>query len=257
MIKLKLITIMLLFTGVVTAQKNNGFYGKKFFFDISARGTTPLVNNIFVNDYYKKEGSNTLHLSKDRFNYGFSGTVGMAFEHDKAICLNVSEMFGNIPGPTVIQTPDMGGTAIYLRAHENIRLRTLLIMPTLCFSNKSSLLPIGISHEFGVGYRMTNVVEKDYIFALEYGGSGTSESLGISYIDYKRKYAGLSLSYALRIRRPLSNTLALNAGLRYMLNFSKADDKVYNYYYDPIPREILSYHRCSIITFDIGLTLLF
>lgn len=284
MMKWKLITWMLLLTGAVTAQKNNGFYGKKFFFDLSARGATPIINNVFMDNYYKATGSNNLQLSLDRLNYGFSGTIGMAYERDKAISLNVSQMYGNIPGPGLIivrpsdANEGTGNFTIYTE-HENLSVRSLVIMPNLCFSSKSSLLPVGVSHEFGIGYRITSIVEKDYVYEAspfyyaytdqtgnyhQINASSNAEANAFvdslvkadgPYIDYNRKYSGISLSYAMRIRRPLNDYLALNAGLRYSLHFTKSSDK--GYYMDPILDEMLSYHRFSIITFDIGLTLLF
>lgn len=247
----------------------------------------PVINSFFADGYYKKTGTSSLTLSKDRFNYGFSGTVGIAFQHNRAISLNISNMFGNIAGPSRINfippnaSESYSSDQFYLEMnHENLSIRTLVISPTLHFSNNSSLLPVGVSHEVGIGYRTTRIVEKEYAYNVmpyhmgysDQNGSYTQFNLNTtaeanafvdslvkadgSYIDYKRKYIGATFTYALRIRKPLTESIGMNVGLKYSLNLTRIQDKD-PLYFKTIQDHLLNYHRFSIITFDFGLTLMF
>lgn len=279
-----ILLMMLLFCLPAKAQRKNGFYGKKMFVDVSVRGALPLIYSTLENSYYVASGSSNLSLGKDRLNYGYSGAIGYAFRKNKAVSLQVSHMFGNIAGPNQYAykpSDALYNTEVFYfnMEHERLKVSTFIVMPVLHFSNNSNLLPIGVSHEFGVGYRTTRLVEDDYIkkvgvyYSSYTDQNGDYQQISLNttqeatafidslekadgpILDYNRKYTGVSFTYALRIRRPFNESLALNTGFRYSFNLSREADK-----YAPsgaLSNNFLNYHRYSIIVFDIGLTYIF
>lgn len=270
------------FSFLADAQQYNGFYGKKMYFDLSFCLAKPIRDYSNKTNYYKSSNGRTLSTTRDYINGGASVNLGIALKNNLGLSLNASSFFANIPGlyqtQFYTQSNDEYPIVIELK-HERLNIRTFLITPTLHLSSVNSLLPVGFSHELGVGYHSTSIVEKDYVYEatpFSYYDNNTNiyvnnkedatafvdslTNVNGPIIDYNRKFKGLSLCYALKLRRPLTPMLAINAGLLYSFHFTRSNDKqIYSDQYADggIARNMLNYHRYSIWKFEFGLTYLF
>jgi hypothetical protein len=136
---------------------------------------------------------------------------------------------------------------IYLK-NNRLEVKTFSIMPVLMIGAGKDIAPVGVSHEFGIGFLQSKVRDKDYDlepsdpYSYYYGPNGYTsvssqyllDSLGQAYgglINYKQGYKGVQLMYGLKFRTPVSKSLMLHYGLRYTLNLisQKYDTYYYNY----------------------------
>ena len=156
-------------------------------------------------EYYKTNSSNTLVSGKDNFNYGFQLGFGIAVKKNVAINLQSGIWFSDVAGPSSIY----GGNYTYPVRHENLNVRTLSFLPVINIAEKSALLPVGFSHEIGIGYTVSQIVEKDYVYqpreqytyifdnnTNQYVSTkyilDSLEAKNGSFIDYSKKYKGFT-----------------------------------------------------------------
>lgn len=281
-----LVLVLLVFqVGNVSWAQKGGLYGKTRFVEFSLVGNSPIINNVTnKNGFYVNSGSNSLVAGSDRFNGGFYGAIGIAPRRNFAISLSGGLSYSNSVGPNQIFYPDSysynGYSSFYVN-HENLSIRTMTIMPILHFGGSRELLPVGLSHELGVGYSSSSVVEKDYIVRADGGYAYVNNQMYTdipklidsivavngSYINYDQKYKGFVLMYGLKFRTPLNKRLMLNYGIRYTVNF--VNNEGYNTYSTPnnytydnaLFAQIISQIRRTqlrnLLSLNIGLTFAF
>lgn len=257
-----LISTLILLSYSVSAQKNHGFYGKTNFVEFTSVSYVPLIKNLYNNGHgYEKSGSSLITASPDWFNTGFRVSVGRAFQKSFGASFEYGMDFWSTP----INTRDYfsNGTSIRIERHENLSMSTTHFMPKLHFASKSALLPLGLNHEFGIGYTQSKVKNKEYVYQLDPFGDVDPESSS-EYIDFDRRYRGVQLLYCLKMRKPLSKSILLNYGLRYTLDFSLASSspnlnsaKFYLMTNNEIGVSTRSNNFKNVLSFDFGLTYAF
>jgi hypothetical protein len=92
---------------------------------------------------------------------------------------------------------------------------------------------MGLGHQVGFGVEQTRIVEKDYLYTLDYYNtvdsnkvySQSNSDLDPINFELMPKIKRFVLMYALSIRTPLSKHFLLNYGVRYSLRFGKAENQ--------------------------------
>jgi hypothetical protein len=276
-ISISLLSFLVAFTGYSqkTKVKNNGYYGKRTFFDLSTVISVPLFSNVFTdNTAYKKEAAG-LSTGKDYFNYGFRISIGHASKRNFAVLFEYGQDYSNIYPNNYIQN-DYSGSFNYVYAnikHQMMDVKTNIFMPKLEFATKNSLLPMGLSHQIGLGYSKSKIALHEYTYLLT-GEDENGVPLSGGYKKYDAKDQNNQLFnskrmqpvnkfiilYALNLRSPISKSLMINYGIRYTLQFGR-----YNSYANSgdgtylDEKELLSLisrqRSFSFMSFHIGLTL--
>lgn len=244
--------------------QNTGFYGKKTLFEVQGHGSWPMVANWLENSpYYKVSGSN-LVIGKDRFDYGFRVGLMRAFSNMFGLGLEYSMDFQNCAASSevelLVQTSSGFEYTNYIEvAHENIRLKTFTIMPKLEFSGRSNLLPIGLSHQVGVGYMRTSIVDRDYLFRLSPNNSNDSiiTPLADGLVNLENVYSGFTVMYQINMRTPITERLVVSYGIRYNANFVRSVPLNDSLLGGSVTRNIKSKRNNSLINFNIGLGFVF
>lgn len=260
--------VCITFTFASQAQ-NPGYFNHKNVAEFSFNAQTPLFSNlayIFGGDYFNKVQGTRFAKTRDNFDYG----IRLAYMHTFKRNFGAGLEFG-YDYFSVQQEPKTyysGWDYGYL-AFERTNVSSMMIMPKLEFSNKGSVLPMGISHQIGLGIRMVSPVDKQYYIANALNQNQVYYT-PIEENPYKYKgkaVRGATLMYAVNMRTPLTKRLLLNYGLRYTLNFmSKADYYEKQEAYDnpgpellePIFRDLVRKRKqLSFIQASIGLSFAF
>ena len=213
----KIITVLLflVFVNQIQAQ-NPGYFGSKNIVDFTANGQFNFFNNF--EKYFYRYVNTKLVKTKDNFDWGFRVNYSRVLKRNLAFGVECGYDYYTIQ-PYEIYNYDNNFKANF----ENWDVKALNIMPKLEFSNRGGLLPMGISHQVGLGVRLVKVVDREYHYVLnDYGNNISSFSNAIVMPDsfrYKGVAKGLVVMYALNMRTPISKRLFLNYGLRYTLNF--------------------------------------
>lgn len=264
------LSIVLLATLSVSAQKDNGFYGNKFFIEADLLMNNPLCYNLFDNPYenpaLKKVGS-SLGVGKDQFNIGYRINAGYALKRNLALGIEIGQDFSSFYPEKYAYLYDSWNSAYgYEIEHEMVDITTMNIIPKIEIANSMALLPMGLSHSIGFGVALTKMVEKNYTYRAQdiynynmwtmgtYQNSQT-DPIEISKYPALRKYVIL---YAINMRTPLTKNLLLSYGLKYTINFGGLKNYVYPgvnqaYQAQDVIFEMNRQRKLSFINLNLGL----
>jgi hypothetical protein len=223
------------------AQKDNGFFGKKGFLQVETLGNVPLFYSGFNlgNGYQVDETSTAPRLlpKNDNFNYGFRVSAGYAVKRNLAISFEFGQDFASVY-PDPYSTVNWDFSSYSKVTHEMVDIKTTVIMPKLEFSTSNALAPMGLSHQIGLGVSFSNVIEKDYVYSIDYGSNlfytkYSDNDIPIDPINFEeietvKKYV---LMYALNMRTPITKNLMINYGVKYTLSVGGPNEN--NLYMNP------------------------
>ncbi|MFN5148472.1 MAG: hypothetical protein ACK457_13245 [Flavobacteriia bacterium] len=229
---MKTITILFFLTAFsVSAQKDNGFYGKKFFIQPEFLFNNPLFYNLFSNDYdisTMVKSGNSLRIGKDKVNVGYRISAGYALKRNMVLGIEVGQDFSSFYPYRYGTVTDVWGSSSFNEIdHEMIDLTTFNIIPKIEFANSMALLPMGLSHTLGFGVALTKMVEKNYVYRYEdpftytlttsnYNSSAAgTDPIEISKYPPLRKFV---LMYGINMRTPITKNILISYGLKYTLN---------------------------------------
>lgn len=263
--RLFIFNALLLCSFTSVGQKDNGYYGKKAFVQVQTLMNYPLVYNLLYNTGYAQRG-NSLVRKNDNFNIGYRVTAGYAVQRNVAFLFEFGQDFSSVYLPDYTSVT-VNGTYAYVQ-HEMIDLKTTVFMPIIEFGSSNALLPMGLSHQIGVGFAITNPIEKDYVFRYydyDYYSSvngnyqkystSTTDPINFNKVTSVKKAV---IMYGLSMRSPITKSLFLNYGIKYTLNIGKY--KNFNYQYtteDELEEEIYRNRTFSFININIGLAFAF
>ena len=156
-----LVFISIFFIGSSVQAQNTGLYGKKISLDLSFGGAMPVIN--MLNGSMYKSRSGVLVEKLDMFDYSIRTGASYALANNFALGFEFDIEFMNIHAPTYayVSYPSGGATSMQMK-HEALNMRTMVFMPRFEFTSHSGLLPIGQSHQIGIGFSRTKIVQKDY-----------------------------------------------------------------------------------------------
>jgi hypothetical protein len=131
-------------------------------------------------------------------------------------------------------------------------------MPKIETNSNLGILPSGLSHQIGLGFTLTKIEKKDYVFTNFNLTTDEKEIIknALTFKDYK----GFSFLYQMNYRTPISKRLFINWGMRYSLNFSAmvkpfaTYNETLNYgVADQYRKNIFSTRLSNAIQFTLGL----
>jgi len=205
-------------------SQNTGLYGKKTILEVQGHGSWPIVTGWFnSNPFYKKRGSG-LTEGKNLFDSGVRVGVMHAFSNQIGLGIEYGLEYQNMAAEDNIGILFDSGSFTYTEfeqiRHEAIKLNTFTIMPKFEFSSRTNLLPIGLSHQLGVGYTSTRIVEKDYLYNVNLSTNDSIITpLGGQLLDYTDRWSGVTVMYQINMRTPITDMIVISYGLRYNANF--------------------------------------
>lgn len=256
-----LIILSFLF-GLTAFGQNTGLYGKKFCIDFSASGAIPVLNMLNGTMYKPKGGQ--LVAKNDLFDYSLRTGVSYAIANNIALGFEFDVEFMNIAAPEYVTLGYPSGfESSNSVTHEAFNTRTMVFMPRIEISYRNGLLPIGISHQAGVGISRTSIVEKDYdytIHAQTYNGeSPITSTFEEDFYDYDSDpISGMVLMYTLNMRTPINKSMMITYGFRYNFNFvlntpEYITSDPWGYSEDNTFYKVKRRRMYSVISFNLGL----
>jgi hypothetical protein len=207
-----------------------GLYGKKSIVEIQGVGAIPLFYNLFngSSPMYRKSGT-TLVDGSNLLDYGARVNVMRAFSNQFGLGLEFGIERQSLSAPQTVSLDYVNGfssgTSTYSIQHEKLRMNTVSIMPKLEFSSRSNLLPIGLSHQVGVGFTRVSISDRDYLFELSSTGNDSIVSdLESGLVNYEQVFTGFTVMYQINMRTPITENVVITYGIRYNANFVRREN---------------------------------
>jgi len=247
--------------------QNTGLYGNRNYIEINTTSNVPLFAAFLTETtYYKQSGAgNSLLPGKNWFDYGLHAVIGRAGKKNVGVSLEFGYDKQNIAYPYYVSKEDNSGWYYYLNIrHEMLNVNTISIMPRIEFTQQGGSLPVGLSHQIGLGLSFSRIEDKEYVYKLEDGYSEPTnpEEFENGLMNKDVSYKGYILMYAFNIKTPVSKQLMINYGIRYTLNLRnyfqvhRSNDDYYFHEYD-IASAIGRMRLLNFLTFNLGLTYTF
>lgn len=263
----------------IRAQKDNSYFGKKFILQPEIHLNYPFFNNLTFSNIAYGSKNNKLVEKKDPFNFGYRLNVGYVVKRHFAVLLEFGQDYSSIyPVNNQSLYYDVDGYTYYYDQvnHEMVDVITTVIMPKFEFATKNALLPMGLSHQLGLGLTFSNAQEKNYTYESVYYDDLTydyvagarnynTSSTDLDPIDFTRikTVKKLMFMYGLSMRTPLTKSLMFNYGLKYTLSlgpnneYYSFSDQSNEAYTASVEKSISKHRTFSFITLNLGLTFVF
>jgi hypothetical protein len=183
----------------------------------------PVIYNVLHNDETKQYKSKNTQFLDDRnlLTSGFNLAIGRTFSNRFAMYLQASVLNYKI---------DIGNFYPQANpAYNDINKSTYFsgksygIMPILEFASRDGIVPVGLTHQIGIGFYAHQVIDKDYLALIrtQFDYEFIEEDLLFNYKDYRVR--SQSFMYKLNLRLPINRSLMWNIGFRYNLNFTQGE----------------------------------
>lgn len=272
-----IICINFLYTGFSQTQKKEGYFGYKRFASIETVCNIPVLY-AGLNESGKKYNKH-LERKADLFNYGYRLEIGQIINRHFSFVLETGIDCFSIYMPSGVSNySTMTSSNIYYTTNSTIELgvkqemvdvRTYSIMPKIELASKNALLPMGISHQLGLGFSRSRIVEKDYTSLVTSNSSqiiNPNQYYKDHFYDYDAKapIKNYTLLYSVNLRTPISKRLMLNYGFRFTYNFHNlfkidnyANSNPYFYTANEMRRLVNKERAATILNFKLGLSYVF
>ncbi len=255
------------------AKAQNGYLGKKNIIGIDGFGAYPILTR--PSDYKVfKEKDGRMIESREYFNPGFSVYYMRNIKKRYSIGAEfVSRQFLS-PSPTfdtVVfseQNSNFFYDTLFLKA-ENLKMLTRGFMLRFEFHGTKGMGPIGYTHIAGIGYNRTYLQQNFYRYSLNEIGNTENDEVFESEVDTYvlnkiwPEYQSLQVQYGLMLRYPVTEYLAVDAGIKYLVNvyWKSNEETIQEFKGDPFDYEF-SYFDVQLKNFinlnaKIGLSLMF
>jgi hypothetical protein len=221
------ITLILISSSFVySAQGTPGYLGKKIILDFSLKVATPT----FRKQYIAVIEDHGLNVKQDVLDLGFKGSAMYAVNRNFLVggTIGFDRFRTNANRVYSINTNDITFTDDVILDNSNIQalpFTLFSVIPKIEFAGKGSLLPMGLSHQVGIGYFNARV-DKRAVFGKvqSYDASGILSPLTPTnnvenLLDPSIKsFNGVTFLYAMNMRLPISDRLMINFGIQYTYN---------------------------------------
>ncbi len=279
-----LIFICLYFTLNGYSQESKGYFNSRFYVSFDALVNSPLIYNLRTNNEYYAKYDKKLNIKSDKLNYGFRANIAVLLKRNLAFGIEGGIDYGNVylnKSMTYQDTFSSNGYTSYNIYDINVILekldiQTFSFMPKIEFSIKNSLLPLGLSHQFGIGVNYSKLIERNYASnsyydqsSYDYNGNYYNSQIPVTDLsaklfDYKNQLSTktYTILYALSMKTALTKNILLNYGFRYTLNihgFNLFSDKNNGYYVSQatLSEQVYKQRFNNLINFNLGLTYAF
>ncbi|ASS47659.1 MAG: hypothetical protein A3D31_17695 [Candidatus Fluviicola riflensis] len=232
-IKILLTACFVSLLSVVQAQEA-GYFGKKTFVDLSVQGQLPIIYSLVNRDkgYVMKSGK--LQKSYNLKDFGFRGSLGYMFSENAGLAFEynhhlyqVNPLRGGELNRQYVDSATGALTTEYIQpqvAFLDIQERTFMLKSV--FSSFNGRVPAGLTHEWGVGYCMIGIDNREAAASNGTDSVLTGESISKNLIDADvDEYKGMVFMYGLRMNYPLNKSMLFHIGVRYSYSwlFDKKD----------------------------------
>lgn len=253
---------------IQSSAQSNGFFGKKTYVDFSMKGNFPafVENDQKMNIEYK---SGQFQETRKKFDYGYRIGINRNLTSSFGIGIEAGFDYFKLNRSKNSSFSQGNGYTYGLYNHESYKVQANAVLFKLIFSSKSSLMPMGLSHQVGFGVSTYKIKEQK----LKYNLLEFPEFIFTNNLMGKEKMEDapktFTFLYAIQLSTPLTKSLLLNYGLRYTLNMTKKSDySYYNFDYidqssfekmnaSELTRSIKNYRGLNLIQFQLGLTFAF
>ena len=248
-----LITIFI--SSFLFSQDNKGYYGTKCYVSLESVSSIALVYNVFSDAM----------TTKNLFNYGYRVSGSYVFKRNFALGLEVGTDISNISHVYVdenFSTPTYSSNNEY-SYFENLKVSTFTFIPKIEFTNSKGLLPLGLTHQIGIGITSSDIKKGTYeITHLDnyYYDTKTTEQVTFESPFLKDPAKMLTILYALNLRTALTKKMLLSYGFRYTLNINRenflplSSPGQNDLNRNVIQNDILKQKSLNLISFNLGLT---
>jgi len=253
-------------------HKTKGFYNAKYLVSAEMIGHIPFIYNSYKREDDFSKYDRDLKKKKDNFNYGFRISAGKVISKKFIVSLEGGIDFSNVylsMSGSNLPLPDYSTSKMILPA---LSVQTFSFMPKFEFASKKALMPLGFSNQFGFGFSLSHVVNKNYAARAtvyndqidEYTIDVNPSYMAKHFYDYDKAepIKCLTLMYAISMRTALSKKLLLDYGVRYTLNmaFDRSDVRESSEYIisdSQMKHYVQNQQFLSVIRLNLGATYVF
>ena len=268
-----IVSVLVLICFNSLAQKQKGYYGRKFFFTSDVVISSPLAYNYFSKSYEKSKYRRSLQYGNDWINYGYKYSFGFIIKNNMSISIEagIDHVHAYLP---VRGNGDYLGEGDYKLRVPKAAFNVNTFMFKLELYSRKSLAPLGLSHQIGIGFANAKMLDDHYKGKIGngvvFGGYSTvnytyyfisSDVLKNHYYNYDEAldFKMFKLMYGLNMKTSLSRRILLNYGFRYNLNIGighgdGVNDKNYIFTSNSVRKSIYNQQQMNFITFSLGLT---
>lgn len=248
------------------SQKAQGYFGKKYFVSFEADVYTPLMYNMVSKHEDYPKYSEDFEKAYDLINYGAKINLGYVVQNNIALSFESGIEFSDM---YMYYSNTLPGYDNFVFRIPKVALRTFSFIPKIEIASKKALLPMGFSHQLGIGISETKMVDRLYECQV-LTDLGQYVSLNPSYVkdhfyDFENGhgYKFLNLVYGINMRSAISKNIMFSYGVRYTFkihlkndvdNISGAD---FIFSESEVRNTIYHQQARSILSFDLGFTYVF
>jgi hypothetical protein len=272
----KIIAFFLFYLVCNLSFGQGGYYNKKNYIKADVQALFPnIIYNYYNFDLPTSIYNEKLMQKKDRFNYGFHFSAYRIIKKKIALGIELGTDFSDIYLPTrtsFLIEPNYDQINLENIQISKIEVQTYSFIPKIEFVTGNGFLPMGFTHEIGVGAIFSHIVKKDYPF--NYNAITSNDKSGILTEEYIKSHLfnynvyavqNYTLLYALNLKIPLLKYLFFNYGFRYTLNIKPFLSDNYEprmisdfiYSNGVIDQSIQKQKIRSLFNFSFGLTYVF
>lgn len=193
--------------------QNPGYFGKTNILEVNTIFNIPLFPNLIGDKLYSYDNGQ-YQKKNDLLDYGFQFGYFHNFSKKFALGMRVDHKYYSA-GVRSYYTP--------VGSNERFEASNWHFVPTVSFTMKGGVLPIGISHEIGAGYKIDKLIEKDYRYSYSVEDLNLQDDVDTSnfqlYNFDNKSFGFVTLNYTIKLRYPIKDWLVLNFGFNYRLTF--------------------------------------
>lgn len=204
----------------------DGYFGNKNVFGVSVFGNNPRLNGQYKNTLYRYQ-SNELKETKEYFNYGASIYYMRNMTNRFSMGVEWNTRVFNAPSPR-FDTVQFGPNASFIQSDtlflkmEALQFLSRGAQLRFEFHTKNGIGPIGFTHVAGLGYSETQLKKTHYRYTLnEVGANAPAYESELDVYNFNTpwpKFRSITTQYGLHMRYPLTKYLALDAGVKILMN---------------------------------------
>lgn len=202
--------------------QNSGFIGKKNILSVDGRFFVPVFHNFGKNESKKyKANGEAFEPARNLLNSGINITVGRTLTNGMAFLIQ-----GNYSRYKMYAPNYDYPNSFQINKSTFFQGQSMGIMPIIEFAGTGGILPIGISHQIGIGFYKNTMRNTDYLILAQSTSYSSSQTLDlfttedITNLDYLT-IKSYSFMYKFNLRIPITRSLLLNVGMRYNINRTK------------------------------------
>lgn len=228
---IKILSVFLLMCCGTALAQEPGFFGKRTFIEFGAHGQLPIVYNLVTGEKGYVEKGGTLHKSYNLKDFSVKAALGYVWTENFGVALEYNHHFYQAnplrSGELNRQYVDSTGALVaeYIRPEVAfLEIEERIIMPKFVFTYGDGKIPGGFTQEFGLGYCMIGIKNREAAVAYSGDGGHTAESISQQLVDPEvEELKGFCLMYGLRMNFPVTRSFLVNVGVRY--NYSWMQNK--------------------------------